>query len=322
MCYNFNVPVSPQLAKYVSDERRKGISDDVIKQNLSASGWATEDIADTLAIPNPSIQGDDQVPLPRKFKKSLLVRVILLLVLVLVGVAVYLTSPSGWKKLSSISSNNLNSVTLPGDSVSTFADANGVFTVDYPSDWKIYPVKAQDTSLGGVNIYPDESVAIYEKRNQLSFDWTAYVFPFDQHNGETPIISVGGTATFDEYKDRSQYDFKATNIYKTLQLYFKSAQQRGNFANVVLKDVEVNGEPALVATFEDAKANSKAFYMIKLASRSITQELPMTAYFVVQYIAPKDKYSDEIAGTLLNSFKDDVATAVNKSRAEMNFQSY
>lgn len=241
-------------------------------------------------------------------RKNVIAFSVLLVVIIFVIIGAY------FRYLTSDMSPN-NTVVLPIESLQTYTAISSMFTIQYPKDWTPYKVEGDDTSLGGVNIYPVESVVPYQEMNKLPFDWTAYVLPFNQHNGAYPVISVGGQATFDAYTNRGQYDFKNTPLYKNIQDYVKGWEMDGTFKNVKIEDTTIGGEPALVVTFEDSSKKSKVFYMIKLAKDAITEKLPMTAYFIVQYIAPKDQYSDEIANTLLTSFQDDLAGASARSMA-------
>jgi hypothetical protein len=226
-------------------------------------------------------------------------------------------------------SNNVNIATSTNNKLNMssplFTDDRNLFQVKYPSNWKTYKIKSQDTSFGGVNIYPDESISYYTKNNKLAFDSSAYFLPFNQHNGEYPIISIGGQATYDYFQSRSQYDFKKTTQYQEIIKYLNGWKQAGTFKNLQLEDANIAGEPALIATFEDTSKNSKVFYMFKLAKDSITAKLPTTIYLIVQYTAPKDKYSDDVVKLLRESFQDNVAekekTSSEKSNKTTNNQS-
>lgn len=264
--------------------------------------------------PVPESETSSQTTNTIKSKNLLVIASLVIILVLALGVSYYLYSGSSTSSITESSSPATGEFLT--ESVQTFTASSSMFTLQYPKGWVPYVVKGGDTSLGGVNIFPAESIPTYQANNKLSFDWTAYALPFDQHNGDYPMISIGGQATFDSFTNRGQYDFKTTPLYKGIQDYVNGWKIQGQFKNVQITDTLVGGEPALVITYDVSSKNSKVFYMIKLAKDAITEKLPMTAYFIVQYIAPKDQYSDVIANTLLASFQDDLAGASARSMTE------
>ena len=280
-----------------------------------------------METPPLSAPGTDPTPsnVPTPKNNFLPLFVILAVVILLMAgwtYYIYHTKGTSGDSQNIVGGQNLSGTTalptLPTDTLQTYTATSSVFTVQYPKSWTAVPVNVgtnYETSVGGVNIYPTDVLPTYRKTQDPSFDWTAYVLPFNQHNGSVPMISIGGEITFDAYTNRGQYDFKTNRIYKSVHDYLTGWQLQGTYKNVVMTDTTVGGEPALVVTFEDSSTNTKVFYMIKLAKDAITAKLPMTAYFIVQYLAPTAQYSDQIANTLLASFEDDLGGASARAEA-------
>lgn len=246
--------------------------------------------------------------------KKIIFVVLLLFIIIVAGIGLwYFLNQT--RKLNTTEKNALD-IQKSEIALQTYTAEHGMFTVKYPADWTPYKIKAEDVGMGGVNIYPAEAIPVYEKENFLGYDWSYNFLPFDQWNGKYPIISIGGEVMqYDSYTNRGQYNFKATPLYAAIRDYFKKYEALGALKNVQIEDVMVGAEPAIVAIFEDVPGKSKEFYMVKLAKGAITEKLPLTAYYFIQYIAPKEKYSQDIADALRASFNDDLGAAFASASA-------
>lgn len=202
---------------------------------------------------------------------------------------------------ATLPTNNPKQITTSTQSPVQFVDSRGYFMFAYPSGWKTFTSKGQDTSLGDVLILPARNaqfiVYLYDSKDYPRLPDGLSISEY---------IKVSGGVQYSFASDREKYlpDFRSYMLGNA-----EKAKKQTGITNFTEEEVSYGDAPAFVFKFNrDGKIE---YHFMALAKGTPSSKSgPVLVGF--EYVATSEYYDQNIADMLRNSFSDNVASLIDQ----------
>src|SRR3989344_1972500 len=148
------MPITPELTQYISQARASGMSDDAIRTELLKTGWNINDVNEAIPPKIPSfapvvaLEQPTTQPVQAKPRRSHLGFVITVVLLLLIGGAVYYFLPQILLQIDKLMAKNdpvmVDDIIQPVAPIpdetagwQTYRNGEYGFEFRYPSDWQM-----------------------------------------------------------------------------------------------------------------------------------------------------------------------------------------